>query len=119
VAVRGAAADCVDFSGYTPGNSTQFDFDPLVAALPSTEMAVKRIVDEDVLEAIVEQSGDGYCLIAEILPLFPSRFSHADRRRAVQRAVNRGLVIARRGPDGREHVAVASEGWRQLRARAA
>ena len=82
-------------------------------------MALKRITDGDVLEAIVEQTGDGYCLIAEILPLFPSRFSHTDRRRAVQRAINRGLVIARRGPDGREHVAVASEGWRQLRARAA
>jgi hypothetical protein len=82
-------------------------------------MPLRRITDEDVLEAIVEQTGDGYCLLAEILPLLPSRFSHADRRRAVQRAVNRGLVIQRRGPDGREHVAIASEGWRQLRARAA
>jgi hypothetical protein len=82
-------------------------------------MPLKRITDEDVLEAIVELAGDGYCLVADVLTLFPSRFSHADRRRAVQRAVNRGLVIARRGPDGREHVAVASEGWRQLRGRAA
>jgi hypothetical protein len=82
-------------------------------------MAFKRITDEDVLEAIVEQTGDGYCLVAEILPLFPNRLSHADRRRAVQRAINQGLVIQRRGPDGREHVAIASEGWRQLRARVA
>jgi hypothetical protein len=78
----------------------------------------KRITDDDVLGAIVKLAGDGYCLSAEVLPLFHSRFSHSDRRRAIHRAVNRGLVIQRRGPDGREHVALASEGWRQLRARA-
>ena len=82
-------------------------------------MAFKRITDQDVLGAIVDLAGDGYCLVADVLPLFPSRFSHTDRRRALHRAINRGLVIQRRGPDGREHVAVASEGWRQLRARAA
>jgi hypothetical protein len=81
-------------------------------------MAHKRITDDDVLAAIVELAGDGYCLVADLLPLFPSR-THADRQRALHRAINRGLVIQRRGPDGREHVAVASEGWRQLRARAA
>ena len=77
-------------------------------------MALKRITDEDVLGAIVELCGDGYCLVADVLPLFPGRFSHANRSRAVHRSVNRGLVIQRRGPDGREHVAVASEGWRLL-----
>jgi hypothetical protein len=82
-------------------------------------MTAKRITDEEVLRAIVEFAGDGYCLTADLLPLFPGRFSHADRRRALHRAINRGLVIQRRGPDGREHVTVASEGWRQLRARAA
>ncbi len=82
-------------------------------------VARRRITDEDVLGAIVELCGDGYCLVADVLPLFPGRFSHADRRRAVHRSVNRGLVIQRRGPDGREHVAVASEGWRLLRSQAA
>jgi hypothetical protein len=79
----------------------------------------RRITDDDVLSAIVERVGDGYCLSADVLPLFPSGFSHADRRRALHRAISRGLVIQRRGLEGREHVAVASEGWRQLRARAA
>jgi hypothetical protein len=78
----------------------------------------KRITDEDVLQAIVEIGGDGYCLAADVLPSLP-KFSHADRRRALHRSVSRGLVIQRRGPDGREHVAIASEGWRQLRSRAA
>ena len=81
-------------------------------------MVRKRITDEHVLRAIVDLAGDGYCLVADVLPRFPSG-SHADRLRALHRAVNRGLVIQRRGPDRREHVAVASEGWRQLRARAA
>jgi hypothetical protein len=63
----------------------------------------------------VELAGDGYCLVADVLPSLPRR-SHADRRRAVHRSINRGLLIQRRGPDGRAYVAVASEGWRQLRA---
>jgi hypothetical protein len=68
-----------------------------------------------VLSAIVDRAGDGYCLVAEVLPSLP-KLSHADRRRAVHRAVSHGLVLERRGPDGRMHVAIASEGWRQLRA---
>jgi hypothetical protein len=82
-------------------------------------MHFKPITDGDVLGAIVELAGDGYCLVADVLPLFPSRLTHADRRRALHRSINRGLVIQRRGPEGREHVAVASEGWRLLRAQAA
>jgi hypothetical protein len=78
-------------------------------------MRPKRITDGDVLSAIVELGGDGYCLVPELLRVLP-KHTHADRRRAVKRSVNRGLVIERRGPDGRMHVAVASEGWRQLRA---
>jgi hypothetical protein len=78
-------------------------------------VAPKRITDDDVLSAIVDRAGDGYCLVAEVLPSLP-KLSHADRRRAVHRAVSHGLVLERRGPDGRLHVAVASEGWRQLRA---
>lgn len=77
---------------------------------------MKRITDEDVLNSIVDRVGDGYCLIADVLPLLP-KLGHGDRRRAVHRAINRGLVVERRGPDGRAWVAVASEGWRQLRAR--
>ncbi|HEY3191676.1 MAG TPA: hypothetical protein VGJ61_02750 [Solirubrobacterales bacterium] len=78
-------------------------------------MALKRITDEDVLDSIVELAGDGYCLVPELLRQLPRR-AHADRRRAVSRSINRGLVIERRGPDGRSYVAVASEGWRRLRA---
>ncbi|MFL5907549.1 MAG: hypothetical protein ACJ75Z_08140 [Solirubrobacterales bacterium] len=78
-------------------------------------MPLPKITDEIVLAAIVELAGDGYCLVSELFPALPRR-THADRRRALNRAVARGLVIERRGPDGRMHVALASEGWRQLRA---
>jgi hypothetical protein len=81
-------------------------------------MALKRITDEDVLGSIVELAEDGYCLVPELMRALPKR-THADRRRALNRSINRGLVLERRGPDGRMHVAVASEGWRRLRARAA
>ena len=81
-------------------------------------MASKRITDEDVLGSIAELAGDGYCLIADVLPSLPKR-THADRRRALHRTMNRGLLIQRRGPDGRTYVAISSEGWRQLRAWAA
>jgi hypothetical protein len=78
-------------------------------------MPPKRITDVDVLQTMADLAGDGYCLAAEVLHSLP-KLSHADRRRAVHRAVSRGLVIERRGPDGRTHIAIASEGWRQLRA---
>jgi hypothetical protein len=81
-------------------------------------LALKRITDEIVLSAVVELAGDGYCLIAEVLPSLPKR-THADRRRALHRTMNRGLLIQRRGPDGRAYVTISSEGWRQLRAWAA
>jgi hypothetical protein len=77
-------------------------------------MALPRLTDEIVLAAVVSLAGDGYCLQADLLSSLP-KFGHADRRRAVHRSINRGLVIERRGPDGRVYVAVASEGWRQLR----
>jgi hypothetical protein len=81
-------------------------------------MASKRIIDEDVLGSIVELAGDGYCLVADVLTSLPKR-THADRRRALHRTMNRGLLIERRGPDGCTYVTISSEGWRQLRAWAA
>jgi hypothetical protein len=81
-------------------------------------MAINRITDDVVLAAIVDLAGDGYCLVPDLFRVLP-KLTHADRRRALNRAVNKGLVLERRGPDGRMYAAVASEGWRQLRARAA
>jgi hypothetical protein len=73
-----------------------------------------KLNDERVLEATAELAGDGYCLIEELIAALPRR-THADRRRAIKRTVNRGLLIERRGPDGRARVALSAEGWRILR----
>jgi hypothetical protein len=80
-------------------------------------MAFKRITDEHVLRAITELAGDGFCTVRDLLPRLPRR-THADRRRAIHRSVGHGLLIERRGPDGREYVAISAEGWRRLRAAA-
>jgi hypothetical protein len=73
-----------------------------------------KLNDERVLKATAELAGDGYCLISELIAALPRR-THADRRRAIKRAVNRGLLIERRGPDGLARVALSAEGWRILR----
>jgi hypothetical protein len=73
-----------------------------------------RLNDERVLATTAELAGDGYCLVPELIAALPRR-THADRRRAIKRTVNRGLLIERRGPDGRARVALSAEGWRILR----
>jgi hypothetical protein len=68
--------------------------------------------DEEIVDGIVALAGDGYCPAYD-LHLRP--FRDRDRRvvgKALRRAANRGLVLERRGPDGRRYVAVAAEGWR-------
>jgi hypothetical protein len=78
-------------------------------------MPIKRITDEIVLQAIEDLCGDGYCLVADVLDALPRGRRHLDRRSAISRTVRRGLAIERRGPDGRAHIAISSEGWRALR----
>jgi hypothetical protein len=58
---------------------------------------MKRITDDDVLAAIVDLAGDGYCLVPDLFRVLP-RLTHADRRRALNRAVNKGLVLERPAP---------------------
>ena len=65
-----------------------------------------------VLAAITRLGGDGYVAEYDLLLDLPG-----DRRTAgtgLRRAVNQGLVLERRGPDGRRYVAVASDGWALL-----
>jgi hypothetical protein len=70
--------------------------------------------DEEIVDGIVDLAGDGYCPAYD-LHLRP--FRGRDRRvvgKALRRAANRGLILERRGPDGRRYVAVAAEGWRLI-----
>ena len=68
--------------------------------------------DQEIVDGITEIADDGYCSAYD-LHLQP--FRHLDRgtlARALRRAANRGLILQRRGTDGRRYVAVATEGWR-------
>jgi hypothetical protein len=65
-----------------------------------------------VLDTITHLGGDGYVRVEDLLIELPG-----DRRtasRGLRRAAGQGLLLERRGPDGRRYVAVASEGWARL-----
>jgi hypothetical protein len=47
------------------------------------------------------------------VPLF-RRLGERELRRSVQRATRLGLLLERRGPDGRTYVALTGEGWNRL-----
>lgn len=61
-----------------------------------------------------EVADDGFCSRRELALRFKGT-SERDLRRSFGRAVRRGLLLERRGPDGRLYLALASEGWELLR----
>jgi hypothetical protein len=70
--------------------------------------------DEEILAAIVELADDGFCPRRDLVLHFQS--GERDLRRSISRAIRRGLLLERRGPDGRSYLALSSEGWEQFRA---
>jgi hypothetical protein len=77
-------------------------------------MRRKRIEPEELLAAIADEVDDGFCSASSLIPRFP-KLSHRDLVRLRGQAVRRGLLLERRGPDGRAYLALTSEGWRALR----
>jgi len=75
----------------------------------------RRLAGEDeVLAAVVEVADDGFCEKRALASRFP-RLGERDLRRSVARAARHGLLLERRGPDGRTYFALTSEGWERLR----
>jgi len=75
----------------------------------------RRVVsDEQILAAIVELADDGFCRQQDLKLRFRTVLSR-DLRRGIGRAVRRGLILERRGPDGGSYLVVSSEGWNLLR----
>jgi hypothetical protein len=74
----------------------------------------KRTEPEELLAAIAEAVDDGFCPISTLVPRFP-KLSRRDLVQLRGRALRRGLVLERRGPDGQAYLALTSEGWRALR----
>lgn len=69
---------------------------------------------EDLLAAIAETVDDGFCPASSLQSRFP-KLGHRDLVRLRGRALRRGLILERRGGDGRTYLALTSEGWRTLR----
>jgi len=75
----------------------------------------KRLLgDEEILAAVVELADDGFCERGQLVLRF-RQTGERDLRRSLGRAVRRGLLLQRRGPDGRTYFALSSEGWELAR----
>lgn len=74
-------------------------------------MRKKKTDPEELLAAIAEAVDDGFCPASSLVPRFP-KLSHRDLVRLRGQAARRGLLLERRGPDGRVYLALTSEGWR-------
>ena len=61
-----------------------------------------------------ELADDGFCPTRDLY-LRLRRFGSRELRRGLKRAVRRGLLLERQGPDGRFYVAISSEGWELVR----
>ncbi|HET9162821.1 MAG TPA: hypothetical protein VFN89_05160 [Solirubrobacterales bacterium] len=66
------------------------------------------------LAVIAEAVDDGFYPTSSLAAAFP-KMTHRERVRLRKRALRQGLVLERRGPDGRAYLALSSEGWRALR----
>jgi hypothetical protein len=70
--------------------------------------------EEEVLKAVIDLADDGFCLARELVPRFRG-LGERELRRSIARAVRQGLLLERRGPDGRLYLALTGEGWEFLR----
>jgi hypothetical protein len=77
-------------------------------------MKKRRTEPEELLAAIAEAVDDGFLSASALTPRF-SKLGHRDLVRLRGRAVRSGLLLERRGPDGRVYLSLTSEGWRALR----
>jgi hypothetical protein len=77
-------------------------------------MKRKKVDPEELLAAVAEAVDDGFLAASDLAPRFP-KFGHRELVRLRGRAARAGLLLERRGPDGRVYLALSSEGWRALR----
>jgi hypothetical protein len=77
-------------------------------------MGRKLAPEAEILEAVVDLADDGFCLRRELVPRFRG-LGERELRKSIARAVRQGLLLERRGPDGRSYLALTGEGWETLR----
>lgn len=69
----------------------------------------------ELLAAIAGAVDDGFYAAPTLATHFP-KLSHRDLVRLRNQALRDGLLLERRGPDGKLYLALTTEGWRALRA---
>jgi hypothetical protein len=74
-----------------------------------------KVEPEQLLAVIAEAVDDGFYPTSSLASAFP-KLTHRDLVRLQKRALRQGLLLERRGDDGRTYLALSSEGWRALRA---
>ena len=77
-------------------------------------MKRKKVEPEELLAVIAAEVDDGFCPASALISHFP-KLSHRDLVRLRKQAIRRGLILERRGSNGRIYLALTSEGWRALR----
>lgn len=77
-------------------------------------MKRRKVEPEELLAAIAAEVDDGFCQASRLASHFP-KLGHRDLVRLWTRAVRRGLLLERRGPDARVYLALTGEGWEALR----
>lgn len=70
--------------------------------------------EAEILKAVVALADDGFCLRRDLVPRFRA-LGERELRKSIARAERHGLLLERRGPDGRSYLALTGEGWETLR----
>jgi hypothetical protein len=87
----------------------------MISSVNPVNRTRKLATDAEVLAAVVELADDGFAAYRDLVLRFP-RQGEREVRRGVARSTRRGLLVERRGSDGRGYFALTSEGWRLHRA---
>lgn len=65
---------------------------------------------EEIVAAVAELADDGFCPRRHLAMRLPA-LGERELRRGLARALRRGLLLERRGPDGALYFALTGEGW--------
>jgi hypothetical protein len=74
-----------------------------------------KVKPEQLLAAIAGAVDDGFYPASSLVTAFP-KMRHHELVRLRKQALRQGLVLERRGADGKTYLTLSSEGWRALRA---
>jgi hypothetical protein len=86
---------------------------PAFVIVETTALRRPKVEPEQLFTTIAEAVDDGFYPVSSLVSAFP-KLTHRELVRLRKRALRQGLVLERRGVDGRTYLALSSEGWRVL-----